>query len=88
MVAQNVPAILKDIKVTKNGINISLEDVKLKGEQLQNLASLIGGSVLIAVDTLQMNLFVDENVNELEESEPVEGQISMTDEEVAQELGI
>lgn len=88
MVAQNVPAILKDIKVTKNGINISLEDVKLKGEQLQNLASLIGGSVLIAVDTPQMNLFEDENVNELEESEPVEGQISMTDEEVAQELGI
>lgn len=88
MVAQNVPAILKDIKVTKNGINISLEDVKLKGEQLQNLASLIGGSVLIAVDTPQMNLFEDENVNELKESEPVEGQISMTDEEVAQELGI
>lgn len=88
MVAQNVPAILKDIKVTKNGINISLEDVKLKGEQLQNLASLIGGSILIAVDTPQMNLFDDENVNELEESEPVEGQISMTDEEVAQELGI
>lgn len=68
-VANNVKAILKDIKVTKKGIVLSFEDVRLQGEQLTDLASLIGGLVLIDVEAPQMTLFEDENVNEIEESQ-------------------
>lgn len=72
MVVQNVSAILKDIKVTKKGINITFEDVRLQGEQLQQLASLIGEVVLVGVDIPQMGLFEDEDVNELEEEAEAE----------------
>ena len=62
-VAENVTAILKDIKVTKKGIAINFEGVKLQGEQLQQLASLIGEVIVLGVDVPQMNLFEDEDVN-------------------------
>lgn len=81
-IVENVTAVLKDIKVTKKGINIAFEDVRLKGEQLQDLASLIGEVVLIGTDIPQMNLFEDEDVNELEA--PQEAGAEETTEEVTE----
>ena len=66
MIVQNVSAILKDIKVTKKGINITLEDTRLEGEQLQRLASLIGDVVLLGVATPQASIF-DEELSEVEQ---------------------
>lgn len=82
MIVENVSAVLKDIKVTKKGINLTLEDVRLKGEQLQDLASLIGEVVLVGVDIPQMNLFEDEDVNKLEAPQEVEEE-AVTDEDVS-----
>ena len=60
MVVENVTSVLKDIKVTKKGINITLEDARLCGEQLQDLASLIGEAITIAVSVPQIGLFDEE----------------------------
>lgn len=85
-VANNVKAILKDIKVTKKGIVLSFEDVRLQGEQLTDLASLIGGLVLIDVEAPQLSLFEDEDVNEIEatEEESVEESADDTEEVTAE----
>lgn len=63
----NIEAGLKDIKVTTKGVNVTLEDVRLDGEELTELASLIGGRIRFTVETPQMSIFDDEDVNELPE---------------------
>ena len=65
MVVENIKTVLKDIKVTKKGINITLENAKLQGEQLQELAALIGEAIVLAVNVPQLNIF-DEEVSNAE----------------------
>ena len=74
MVTENLQAVLKDIKVTKKGITVNFEDVKLRGEDLQALASLIGEKVMLGIDLPQMSIFDDEVVNELDAPQDLSGE--------------
>lgn len=92
MNVENVSTVLKDIKVTKKGINLTLEDARLQGEQLKDLATLIGEVILVAVSTPQMGMF-DEKSEEGAEAEEIlsmdaPNPVNYTDKEVANELGL
>ena len=91
MIVSNVSTVLKDIKVTKKGINLTLEDVRLQGEQLKHLAALIGEVVQVGVDIPQMSLFEENKAESNEERVLTFGEPdphTLTDNEVADQLGL
>jgi hypothetical protein len=67
----NIPAVVKDVKVTKKGIQVSLEEVKFQGEQLTDFATLIGEAILLDIQLPQMR-FDDEDMFVQEKAEATE----------------
>lgn len=64
---EGLSAFVKEAKITSKGILLNLENVKLNGSTIDELASLVQTEIYIDVESAQQELSLDSEVAEEEE---------------------
>jgi hypothetical protein len=64
---EGISAFVKEAKITKNGIVLSLEKVKLNGTSFDEFASLVQTEIFLDVESAQQTLELNTEASESEE---------------------